>query len=102
MADPAGRALDYTVELTYRGNLALNQFLGTLPHSIFIKDEVLWCSYYVESVAKWEISDPRKVTLMDHLDTSKLTSGFGGVYPFTLSGYAYVNDRENGLIIVNQ
>eukprot|EP00005_Dracoamoeba_jomungandri_P005977 CAMPEP_0174261528 /NCGR_PEP_ID=MMETSP0439-20130205/11478_1 /TAXON_ID=0 /ORGANISM="Stereomyxa ramosa, Strain Chinc5" /LENGTH=601 /DNA_ID=CAMNT_0015346011 /DNA_START=75 /DNA_END=1880 /DNA_ORIENTATION=- len=100
--DEEGKIL-WQDEPKYLGSLSVNQFEGSLPHNVFVEDDILWSSYYSEGVVAWDISEPTKPSLLAHEDTSDFTSGFfgvWGVYPFASSGYVYASDREEGLFVL--
>lgn len=77
-----------------------------LAHIPFVKDNLLYISYWEDGVQVFDISDPVHPTHVAYLDTSPSnqqysgTAGNWGVYPYFESGIIIASDVENGLFIM--
>mmetsp|Transcript_19004 Transcript_19004/g.21170 ORF Transcript_19004/g.21170 Transcript_19004/m.21170 type:complete len:192 (-) Transcript_19004:36-611(-) len=103
MFDTPEGEIDWNTQPKYLGSLTSNQFQGTLPHNVLVKDDILWAAFYSEGVIAWNITTPDKPTLLAHYQTSKIERGLAGVwgvYPFAKSGYVYASDIEEGLFVM--
>lgn len=88
----------------YIGNFSVNIEQHTLPHNVFIRDTLIWMSYYSEGVVVYDISDPTDPKPFAHHDTSQFINGFHGVwgiYPLSSNREAYASDIEAGLFILS-
>jgi hypothetical protein len=87
----------------YLGNFSVNIENATLPHNVFIRDSLIWMSYYSEGVVVYDISNPTKPKFFAHHDTSRFINGFHGVwgiFPLENNREAYASDIEAGLFIL--
>ncbi|MDQ3073577.1 MAG: T9SS type A sorting domain-containing protein, partial [Bacteroidota bacterium] len=97
--------------LEFFSTFGLNADKGSVAHNPFIKDHLVYVSYYHEGVVVFDISDPyapRFVTRYDtypqNTDASGHTNykdfhGCWGVYPFLPSGNIIASDMSNGLFV---
>ena len=74
-------------------------------HNVFVRDNYLYCSYYVFGLQIVDISDPYQPFLAGYFDSylgeNELFGGNWGIYPFTESCNIYISDRSNGLFVVD-
>ena len=74
-------------------------------HNVFVRDNYLYCSYYVFGLQIVDISDPYQPFLAGYFDSylgeNELFGGNWGIYPFTESCNIYISDRSNGLSVVD-
>jgi choice-of-anchor B domain-containing protein len=99
--------LEYTTVIGFKSDL------GSVPHNPFIKDTLLYISWYHEGVVVFSISDPSHPRLIGHYDTypqndtvseiGRRYDGYQGcwnVYPFFESGNIIASDMTNGLFVM--
>ena len=74
-------------------------------HNVFVRDNYLYCSYYVFGLQIVDVSDPYQPFLAGYFDSylgeNELFGGNWGIYPFTESCNIYISDRSNGLFVVD-
>lgn len=73
-------------------------------HNSYRIGDYLYVSYYTAGFRVYDISDPRFPLLADEYDTTSLVGegifkGAWGCYPFSPSGWIFVNDRPEGFFI---
>lgn len=73
-------------------------------HNSYRIGDYLYVAYYTAGFRVYDISDPRFPVLADEYDTTPLVGeglfkGAWGCYPFSPSGYIFVNDRPDGFFI---
>lgn len=112
----------YDASRVMKPNLPAMEFLttigfksskGSVPHNPFIKDSLLYISWYHEGVVVYNISNPSEPKLFGHYDTysqndtvsepGKRYDGYQGcwnVYPFLPSGNIIASDMSNGLYVL--
>lgn len=103
-------------DISDRANPSLNSLFGyrssdgAIPHNPFIKDSLIYVSYYHNGVVVFDKSEPKDVRKIASYDTDttvggdKGFSGFQGawgVYPFLPSGTIIGADMQNGLFVLD-
>jgi hypothetical protein len=73
-------------------------------HNSYRIGDYLYVSYYTAGFRVYNISDPRNPVLADEYDTTPLVGegvfkGAWGCYPFSPSGWIFINDRPDGFFI---
>lgn len=99
--------------MEYLTTIGFNSHKGSIAHNMFIKDTLLYVSWYHEGVLVYDISDPSNPVLAGHYDTypqndtvsepGKRYEGYQGcwnVYPFLRSGNIIASDMSNGLYVL--
>jgi choice-of-anchor B domain-containing protein len=76
---------------------------NAIVHNLYIIGDYAYVSYYTAGFRVFDVSDPTNINLIDEYDTSPLSGemfgGAFGVYPFSPSGYIYINDWDEGLFV---
>ena len=92
----------------YDNIIELDFFITTPLHSvhnIYIKNNLLYASWYADGVRVFDISDPYDMVEVAYYDTSDSTggtfSGAWGAYPWLPSNNILVTDRQEGLHILS-
>lgn len=73
-------------------------------HNSYRIGNYLYVSYYTAGFRVYDISDPRFPVLADEYDTNPLVGegifkGAWGCYPFSPSGWIFINDRPEGFFV---
>jgi choice-of-anchor B domain-containing protein len=81
------------------------------PHNPFVKDNLLYISYYQDGLQVFDISNPSSPVLAGFFDTywqnpagvypSPAYAGAWGAYPWLPSGNIIVSDMQNGLFVLD-
>lgn len=91
----------------------LNHELGSTPHNPFIKDSLIYVSYYHNGVVVFDKSNPENIEKLAQYDTYPQNindsgepefeglNGAWGVYPFLPSGTIIASDMTNGLFTLS-
>lgn len=100
---------DIFIENTFREPLLepINGDTANIAHNPFIKDNLLYISYYEDGLQIFDVSDPtmKQPPRVAYLDTSPHTPNYTttlnnwGTYPFYDSGIIIATDTEFGLFI---
>ncbi len=87
---------------TFRSNT------GFTPHNTFVRDDLLFVSYYEEGVQVWNVADPANPVRVAWYDTYPDTTnpiaryhGCWNVYPYFPSRTIIAIDRKYGLYVLN-
>lgn len=101
---------DIFIENTFREPLLepLTGDTANIAHNPFIKDNLLYISYYEDGLQVFDVSDPtvKQPPRVAYFDTSPLTAQYTttlnnwGTYPFFDSGIIIATDTELGLFIL--
>ena len=85
----------------FRPLSTINQ--GVLPHNVFVWDDYLIISYYVDGCILADATRPGNIIEVGNFDTllpGEAGSGAWGVYPFFSSGTIVVSDINQGLFVL--
>lgn len=99
---------DIFIENTFREPLLAPGDTANIAHNPFIKDNLLYISYYEDGLQVFDVSDPtiKQPTRVAYFDTSPATGSYTttlnnwGTYPFYESGRIIVTDTELGLFVL--
>ncbi|HHG85699.1 MAG TPA: choice-of-anchor B family protein [Bacteroidetes bacterium] len=90
----------------FRSTLLAPFHTNSIPHNPFVKDNLLYVSYYHDGLQVWDISNPKSPVKAAYYDTDPSntdylsTLGCWGVYPYLPSGNILTSDVRNGLAIL--
>lgn len=90
----------------FRSILLAPNHTNSVAHNPFIKDNLVYISYYHDGVQVFDISNPSDVVLAAYYDTypenTNYNGWFGawGVYPYLPSGNIIASDILNGLFVL--
>ncbi|MGZ8570448.1 MAG: choice-of-anchor B family protein [Bacteroidia bacterium] len=99
--------------LEFLTTMGSNANKGSIPHNPFIKDNLVYSSYYHDGVVVFDITDPKNPTWLARYDTYPQNDtmkdesmryysyeGCWNVYPFLPSGNVVASDMTNGLFVL--
>ena len=72
-------------------------------HNVYIKDGLLYASWYADGVRVFDISDPNNISEIAYYDTSEVEGlyvGNWGIYVYLPSGNIIASDIETGLYVI--
>ena len=91
---------------TFRSALLAPAHSNSVGHNPFIKDSILYISYYQDGLQMWDISNPAVPVKIAYFDTYPQNTDYTGYhgawspYPYLPSGNILVSDTENGLFVL--
>lgn len=94
---------DLTITDVFRSELEAPTFTGSIAHNPFIRDGLIFVSYYHDGIQVFDYSDPSNVQQIAGYDTDPSTTvydgfdGSWGTYPYFNSGLVLGSDVNNGL-----
>lgn len=90
----------------FRSTLLAPNYTNSVAHNPFIKDNLVYISYYHDGVQVFDISNPSDVVLTAYYDTYPENTNYNGwygawgVYPYLPSGNIIASDMVNGLFVL--
>ena len=94
-----------SVELQFNDPLLEGQ-TNLIAHNPFVKDDLLYISYYQDGVQIYDVSDPLNPTRVGYYDTEPDNTSYNGtrnnwgVYPYFSDNKMVATDTENGVFFL--
>lgn len=99
--------LEVAPENEFRSELLAPDFVNSIAHNPYIRDNYAIVSYYHDGIQIFDISSPDTTTRVAYYDTTTDHENYSGwygawgAYPFLPSGNIIVSDIHNGLFVLS-